>query len=369
MLKSALIIGAGAIGRGFVPWVLDAFHIDFFDTNETLCLNIRERSGFNSHMSDGKNLDTKFIKPRNITSNIDDLDIENYDIVFVSVGPRNIIHLPSILSKVRCPIYSLENDPFTVTQMKSLLSIDNIYFGVPDVITSCTASYDNLLNDPNCLHTENGILYLQKPDETCCELVSSLPLVQWLDSARMNEEWDAKLFIHNTPHCVAAYLGHLAGCEYLHEAMQIGEIQEIINGLVSEILVTLKLETAHDHQFMKNYADKEIKRFSNKLLFDPISRVAREPLRKLSQGGRLIGTLKIMLNNGVQPANLMLGIAAALKYASPSDKDYGIMSNIEHFNIESFLKYHLCLDEDSVESKHICQNYMKSDKLLNEIFK
>ena len=39
--------------------------------------------------------------------------------------------------------------------------------------------------------------------------------------------------------------------------------------------------------------NKELKRFENKLLFDPISRVAREPLRKLRSDNRIILALRL----------------------------------------------------------------------------
>ena len=43
--------------------------------------------------------------------------------------------------------------------------------------------------------------------------------------------------------------------------------------------------------------EKEINRFANKLLFDPISRVAREPIRKLSPNNRIILSLRLGLFN------------------------------------------------------------------------
>ena len=252
--------------------------------------------------------------------------------------------------------------------MKSHLSIDNIYFGVPDVITSYTASPENLRKDPNSLHTENGILYLQKPSNINKDLVKYLPDVEWLSVDRMNEEWDAKLYIHNTPHCVAAYLGHLAGYSYLHEAMQDKRIRKIIDGLLAEILLALKFETNYDHKFMEEYAQKEVKRFSNLLLYDPISRVAREPIRKLNPGGRLIGALRMMLVNGVKPINLMYGIVAALHYAPEGDKDFDVMKHFSLFEPEDFLKYHVGLKQGTIELEFISKNFIAAEKQLKGQF-
>lgn len=366
-IKRALIVGGGAIGRGFVPWVLENFEIDFFDIDTSLGHNIMINGGYSTYMSDGDELIRKHVVPTHFTSKISELNLETYDIIFVSVGPRNIKHLPRDLVKTKCPIFSLENDPSTVDEMKAHLSIENIHFGVPDVITSYTASPENLLLDPNCLHTENGILYLQRPDYLKQDLIEALPSIRWLSASRMDEEWDAKLYLHNTPHCVAAYLGYLAGYTYLHEAMQNEIIRNIIEGLVSEILLALKFETPYDHQFMESYASKEVRRFSNRLLFDPIARVAREPIRKLNPGGRLMGALKMMLINGVFPKNMMIGIVAALNYSPSTDSDFEIMRNFELFSPVDFLKYHVGFKNENFELEFISKNFQQASNCLDRL--
>ena len=57
------------------------------------------------------------------------------------------------------------------------------------------------------------------------------------------------------------------------------------------------------NKFAKYYMNKEIRRFSNKLLFDPISRVAREPIRKLGKENRIVLALRVA--NGIK-SNLII---------------------------------------------------------------
>ena len=321
-MARALIIGCGAIGRGFVPWILNEFEIDFFDISDDLTTGISSQQGYSSFMSDGESLSHLRVTPHKISSCFDEFALHSYDIAFISVGPRNVIRLPAEISALTCPIYSLENDPNTVELIKKQYGLSGVYFGVPDVITSSTASPDNLAKDRYAIHTENGIMYLQESQQASTELKKKLPAVKWLAVERLNQEWDAKLYIHNTPHCIAAYLGHLAGCTYLHEALAKPAINRIINGVIEELLYGLKVTTSYDHHFIENYAEKEVRRFSNKLLFDPISRVAREPIRKLHPSGRLTGALRLLLSSGVRPTYLMVGIGAALKYLAKDDRDY-----------------------------------------------
>lgn len=356
-MARALIIGCGAIGRGFMPWLLDKFEVDFMDANKPLVEGITIQGGFRSFMSDGDTLREKWIAPRTLNIDFQALDPSKYDIVFISVGPRNVGILPFGIEQLKCPVFSLENDPATVDLIKQTYGLNSVYFGVPDVITSSTASPKNLKIDPYALHTENGILYLQKPLNLDTRLLELLPDVQWLPVERLNQEWDAKLYIHNTPHCIAAYLGHIAGCTYLHEALAIPAIKRIVDGVIEELLCALKLVTPYDHNFIESYAVKEIKRFSNPLLFDPIVRVAREPIRKLHPSGRLMGALRLLLSTGVKPTYLIVGIVAALEYGDINDRDYLQLKNLHDFGIEAFLKYHLSLEASCLESEYIVKCY------------
>ncbi len=363
-MARALIIGGGAIGRGFIPWLLDEFELDILDASSELVNGLIERGGFHSFMSDGKHLRKKWIKPRRIATGFEILQPLDYDIAFISVGPRNVTRLPSGLEKLRCPIFSLENDPTTVECIKQTYGLNSVYFGVPDVITSSTASPANLALDPYAIHTENGVLYLQRPLDLDPLLEQLLPEVYWLPVERLNQEWDAKLYIHNTPHCIAAYLGHMAGCTYLHEALAKPAIQRVVDGVIDELLCALKLATPHDHHFIESYGIKEVRRFSNSLLFDPVSRVAREPLRKLHPSGRLMGALRLLLSTGVNPTYLMAGIAAALCYADPKDRDYVQLSALEVFGVPAFLKYHLGMDEHGVECEFVAKHYAAAVRFL-----
>lgn len=352
-MARALILGCGAIGRGFLPWLLDEFEIDFYDSNDGVVRGITEQSGYCSFMTQKSFLKKKLVKPRRIFSSLRNKQKLSYDIAFSAVGPRNILFLPDELCSLDCPIFSLENDPASVNIIKDKYNLENVFFGVPDVITSNTASPLNLEFDPYSIHTEDGTLYLEESRMLGADLRKKLPSVAWLPLDQLKQEWDAKLYLHNTPHCIAAFLGHLLGHKYLHEALANESISHVIGGVVDELLQSLKFHTKYDHSFMEAYAAKEVKRFSNQLLFDPITRVAREPIRKLQPEGRLIGALRLMLSSGISPTFLMIGIAASLSYIEKNDNDYQQISELNNFGLPMFLYYHLGLEPNSLESTYI----------------
>ena len=119
---------------------------------------------------------------------------------------------------------------------------------------------------------------------------------------------------------------------------------------------------------MRSYAKKEIKRFENPLLYDPIERVARHPLRKMRKmnNGRLIGALNKCILNGIYPINLIKGICSALKYNYRGDDDYKNLKLIKKLGIENFLYTFLDIRTDDLLNKIISKNFKSYVSLNNE---
>jgi mannitol-1-phosphate/altronate dehydrogenase len=160
----------------------------------------------------------------------------------------------------------------------------------------------------------------------------------FLNKKDMHREWMAKLYIHNTPHCITAYMGHEQGKRYIHEAMELREITDVIYGVVLETGAMVQKVYGLDEDFVTSYALKELTRFSNPLLFDPISRVAREPMRKLALSERLIGAAMLCLQVGITPTNIIRGIVSAIHFCEPKDPDYRIMKLFNQLDVEDFVE-------------------------------
>ena len=196
---------------------------------------------------------------------------------------------------------------------------DAVHFAVPDVITSNTAPPHLLAEDPLAITTEDGVLFVEDG------IAGVQGDLQYLPKAELLRlQWTPKLFLHNTPHCITAYLGALIGVRYVHEAMQHPEVAAIVEGAMREMLQVLKLQWDIPHPFLDWYADKELARFRCPLLFDPVARVAREPLRKLEPQGRLIGAAQLCLTLGVLPAHILKGIVGSVLFEDVNDPDQHI---------------------------------------------
>ena len=99
------------------------------------------------------------------------------------------------------------------------------------------------------------------------------------------------------------------------------KIRKIVVGSMNEITEGLIKAKYVPKNFAEKYKKKEISRFQNKLLFDPISRVAREPLRKLGKENRIVLSLRLAQRNKFPPKNIAIGVKAALYYYDRTDKE------------------------------------------------
>ena len=335
MKKNVVIIGAGAIGRGYLPLVLNnnKYNFVFIDQNLKI-LNLLKKKKYYFSYKIKNNLYVKkkiIIKSAFHINQLARLKLKNLSLCFVCIGPRNIKDIIFFLKKINAPIIVCENDPETVNEIKKNIKNKKVFFAVPDVITSNTSPKKLLKKDQLSIVSEDGELYVEKGPK----IYGELKFLSKKDLLRI--QWTAKLYLHNTPHCIAAYLGSIINVKYIHNAMKNQFVRKIVEGSMNEMLKTLKLNWDISHNFLEWYAQKEINRFKNTLLFDPISRVAREPLRKLEINGRLIGAAQLCLYNGVFPNNILKGIVSAFMFENQHDADNHIellqnSMSPEHFN-------------------------------------
>ena len=99
---------------------------------------------------------------------------------------------------------------------------------------------------------------------------------------------ERKLFTLNTGHCITSYLGKLRGFPTIDAAIADEEIYDIVSKAMKESGDGLIKKHGFDPEKHAAYIKKIIGRFKNPYLQDDVSRVGREPLRKLSPTDRLI---------------------------------------------------------------------------------
>jgi len=130
---------------------------------------------------------------------------------------------------------------------------------------------------------------------------------------------ERKLFTLNTGHAIAAYLGVLHGHDTICEAIANPAIIQAVRNAMEESGEVLIRRYGFDPAKHSTYIGKILLRFANPWLSDKVHRVAREPIRKLGRGDRLIRPLLGALEYGTPHSELAHGIAATLCYENPGD--------------------------------------------------
>jgi len=129
---------------------------------------------------------------------------------------------------------------------------------------------------------------------------------------------EAKLYGHNATHALAAYAGLFRGEELIAGLREATGMMEFLRAaFVTESGRALTRKHAGvDDIFTAEgyaaYADDLLERMTNPFLRDTALRVGRDPRRKLGWSDRLVGTIRVALSQGVEPARYAFGCAAAL---------------------------------------------------------
>jgi mannitol-1-phosphate 5-dehydrogenase len=306
--KKLLIYGAGAIGRGYLaPMFYElGYEIFFVDKDISIISCMKRRKEYQTAFVKDDVYEMKKVKYSGaFFPGEEDNLISKVDLVFSCVGPRNITQFAEKLKKAKSVI-SFENDAETVEIFKKLSGNEHCYFGIPDVITSNSCCPKLKEIDILCMISECGEIAIEKGN-------FNLPKdIRVYKKSELEKYWNCKFYLHNTPHATSAFLGKLFGCEYLHQSMEIPEVECTVRSVMDSMKNAMKIKKMADDDFIDYYAEKEIMRFKDKLLFDPISRVGRDPLRKLRPNDRLIKCARLIQETNQDLRGICLSIKAAV---------------------------------------------------------
>src|SRR5690606_23679664 len=124
-----------------------------------------------------------------------------------------------------------------------------------------------------------------------------------------------KLRMLNGSHSTLAYLGYLAGHQYVADAIADPAIRRLVDRLMSEeVMPTLPMPRAD----LEAYRHRLLERFANPALQHRTWQIAMDGSQKLPQ--RLLGTIRDRLGAGQGIDVLALGVAAWMRYVTGIDE-------------------------------------------------
>ena len=337
-MKKAIQFGAGNIGRGFIGAVLSeaGYHVVFADVNELVVNKINEDGKYTVAIMDTECTEQVITNISAVDSRSPELakEIAQAQVVTTAVG---LGILPRIAGALAAGI--AERQAQGITEYLNVIACENglrassqLKEHVYSHLTDEQKAYaDEYVAFPDCsvdrivppIKSENPIdVVVEKFYEWNVERASIKGDLQ-MEGMNLADNLIAyierKLFTLNTGHAITAYLGKLKGLGTIADSIADEEIYTIVKAAMQESGEGLVAKYGFDHDAHFAYIDKIIGRFRNPHLQDDVTRVGREPLRKLSANDRLIKPTMTAIEHGFATPNLVLGIGAALHYNNPED--------------------------------------------------
>lgn len=337
----AVHFGAGNIGRGFVGLLLHeaGYEVVFADVNAELIGALAAADSYRVHEVGEQSKTTVVDGFRAIDSAKDEAaliaEIATADIVTTAVGPRILRFVAPVIAAglaaraddaPRLAVLACEN-AIGATDLLAAELMD----GLPDDETrealAAKAIFANTAVD--------RIVPAQDPDagidvtvEAFFEWVVDrspfagaeprIPGAHFVDSLAPYIE--RKLFTVNTGHATVAYTGFLAGATTISEAIAIPSVRAAAEAALEETSAALAAKHGLDPADLAAYRAKILERFTNPYLVDDVTRVGREPLRKLGRDDRFIGPASDYVEyTGGIPDALLAAVGAALRFDVPDD--------------------------------------------------
>ncbi len=345
MPERAVIVGAGNVGRGFLGQLFSesGFEVVFVDVDAPLIAALRSRGAYTLRLAN--NAGTREVCVAPVTGLLSS-DAEGVAealagalLAATAVGVRALPLIAPLLAEgIRRRAARARAAPLNVIVCENLPHAAETLRGL--VATHLTADerswcdaqvgfVDTVIGRmvpelPAALRAEDPSLIIAEPYKALpvdrAGFRGAIPAIVGLEPADHFAVYTArKLYLHNAGHAVLAYLGHCKGLMLGLDALDDADIRPILEGALEESLQGIVARYDADERWLRAHVADLLARFGNRALADPISRLARDPLRKLAPEDRLVGAARVAEYGGAVPVCLAWGIAAALRYDEPTD--------------------------------------------------
>lgn len=169
-------------------------------------------------------------------------------------------------------------------------------------------------------------------------VVVAEPFMQWViedDFAAERPAWDVagailtddvapyeamKLRLLNGSHSAMAYLGALAGYQYVADFVRLDDVATFVRALMDvDVTPTLNVPAGFD---AARYKDQLLERFGNRALRHRTLQIAMDGTQKLPQ--RLLDVVAVRRADGQTPHHALLAVAAWMRYVSAHGDERGV---------------------------------------------
>lgn len=373
-MKQAIMFGAGNIGRGFLGQLFSesGYRVNFVDVDQTLLDTLNQKGSYTIRLVTNESSTDVAVGPvrglpaseRETVAGV----IAEAEIGATAVGAGALKHVaPVVAAGIVRRAEQGVTAPFNLILCENLKHAAHLFRGMvenelPPAFHPYLAEHIGFVDTviarmvpplPPELHAQDPSLIVVEPYKElpvdAAGFVGQPPTIVGMQPvAPFAFYTERKLYMHNAGHAVLGYLGYQRCYEYGYEALQDTEIAAAVRGAMEESQQALEQKYGMARGTITPYIDDLLARFHNRALGDTVFRLSRDPIRKLAPNDRLIGAALNALEQGVQPVNLVRGIAAALRFDPPEDSvALQLQDQLQRTGLETVLKSVCSLAPDS----------------------
>ena len=343
-MKTAIMYGGGNIGRGFIGKVFadSGYEVCFLDIMQDIIDEMNARGQYTVRIVSNAGEEDATVKPvravNSLTGQAID-EIVNCDIMATAVGVNVLPKIAPVIARGVAARMARSGRPLDIILCENQLGADELMRGW---IYEKLAGEQRAWADANLGLVEASIGRMVPPltpemrekDKLliCVEPYSELPvdsdafkgpipdLVGLVPYSPFEFYIKRKLFLHNGGHALCAYLGYEKGYEYIWQAIADPEIYAAAKAsmMASAAALVAKFGEGVRENVESNVTDL-LFRFQNRALKDTVARVGADPARKLRRNDRIVGAALFAIEQGVDPAPIVKGIVAALRFDRAED--------------------------------------------------
>ncbi len=362
--KKAVHFGAGKIGRGFIAELLhdSGYEVIFGDVVDELVDLVNKEHEYPLFLID-HNYEEKIIDHVVAYSNIKNPEklvdaMCEAEIITTSVMATNLPKVaPLITEGLKKRLKENKNKAIVMACENAMMGTDILKKAMIETNILSEEELDSIAVFPNTAvdrmvfgGVHNGKEGIEVGD--AYELVieknklidpNSEPIkgAEYVDDLMMYLQ--RKIYIINCGHAIAGYYGQaLKGYEIVQDSLRDPELIPQIREAMLESASALEKKYGFTHESLVDYMETMmVKRFTTPGVVDPISRVSREPIRKIAPNDRIMGPANNCEEYGLDNTYLLKGVACALKFKSEGDAQAEELQNFikENGVEEAIVKY------------------------------
>ena len=365
----AVMYGGGNIGRGFIGALLSqsGYNVTFIDVAEPVVKALQEKNTYPVRYVSTEGYEDVWIQ--NVTAvNGNDAEaaadvIAKCDIMATAVGARILKFIvPNIVAGLR-KRWQEGRGPLNIIICENLMDANKVLEGMlkeqltleeqkkfDETVGLVEASIGRMVP----VQTEE--MKDGEPMRVCVEKYGFLPvdkaafkgeipeIANMVPFAPFDFYIKRKLYVHNMGHATCAYLGDLLGLEYIYQSIAVPEIRILVQNAMLESALALHKKYGAPLGDLQLHITDLLGRFTNASLGDTCQRVGGDPARKLGSDDRMIGSAGLALEQGITPAYIIVGAAAALhRYLKENNMEQTVdaaaqvLENVSMLNKENVL--------------------------------